>query len=128
MTIPITVLMIACILPILCGWISGYFRHKQLGMVDNKHPRAQNTLLTGAGARADAAQKNAWEALVVYIAALLAVTMMNVPVEQYATISLVFLALRVFHAIFYVTNMDVLRSLAFVGAYGVCMYMFYLAL
>lgn len=128
MQYPVLVLMILCILPMLCGWVSGYYRHKQLGVVDNKHPRQQNAQLTGAGARAVAAQMNAWEALAVYAAALLAVNISAVPVEQYATLTLVFLGLRVLHAICYVANQDILRSLVFLGGYGICLFMFVLAL
>ena len=84
MQYPVLVLMVLCILPIVCGWVSGYYRHKQFGAVDNKHPRQQNAQLRDAGARAVAAQMNAWEALAVYSAALLAVTIAQVPVEQYA--------------------------------------------
>jgi uncharacterized MAPEG superfamily protein len=128
MNYPIFVLMMLCILPILCGWVSGYYRHKQLGVVDNKHPRIQNTLLKEAGARAVAAQLNAWEALGVYSAALLAVTISNVDAESYAFLTLIFLALRILHSIFYVINQDILRSLVFLGGYGITIYMFILAL
>jgi uncharacterized MAPEG superfamily protein len=128
MNIPVFVLMMLCILPINCAWVSGYFRHKQLGTVDNKNPRAQNLQLTGAGARAVAAQLNAWEALAVYAAALLALTISQVPVEAYATLALVVLALRVVHAVSYIANQDIVRSLTFLGSYGICIYFFVLAL
>ena len=52
----ITALLVLCILPIACAWIAGYHKHKQLGKVDNKEPRVQAQHLTGAGARAVAAQ------------------------------------------------------------------------
>lgn len=128
MNMPILVLMIMCILPILWSWVSGYHRSKQEGGVDNKHPRQQNQTLTDAGARAVAAQANAWEALMVYAAALLAVTIGGVPAADYATLVLVFLLLRIAHGIFYIINQDILRSLAFVGGYGICIYLFILAL
>ncbi len=124
----ILVLMILCLLPIICGWISGYYRHKQLGMVDNKHPREQNTKLVGCGSRAVAAQMNAWEALAVYSAALLAVYITQVPVEQYANLTMIFLVLRILHGVFYIVNQDILRSLVFLAGYGICIYMFVLAL
>ncbi len=120
--------MMLCILPISCAWVSGYFRHQQLGSVDNKNPRVQNNQLTGAGARAVAAQLNAWEGLAVYSAALLAVTITQVPVASYATLTLVLLACRVAHGVCYIANQDILRSLAFLGSFGICIYMFVLAL
>lgn len=128
MNTPILVLMILCILPISCAWVSGYFRHQQLGTVDNKHPRQQNTQLTGAGARAVAAQMNAWEALAVYAAALLALNIAQVPAEQYATLTLGVLAARVVHAVAYIANQDIVRSLAFLAGYGICIYCFVMAL
>lgn len=128
MHIPVLVLMILCILPILCGWISGYYRHKQFGVVDNKYPREQNAKLQGCGARAVAAQMNAWEALAVYSAALLALNIAEIPVEQYANLVLVFLACRILHGVFYLINQDILRSLVFLAGYGICIYMFVLAL
>jgi uncharacterized MAPEG superfamily protein len=128
MQIPVFVLMMLCILPILCGWVSGYYRHKQFGVVDNKYPRLQNANLEKAGARAVAAQMNAWEALALYSAALLAVTISGVPVEQYAQLTLVLLVCRILHALFYLVNQDILRSITFVGAYGICIYMFIIAL
>ena len=128
MHLPVLVLMILCILPITCAWASGYFRHQQLGVVDNKNPRAQNAQLTGAGARAVAAQANAWEALAVYAAALLALNVSQVPVEQYATLTLGVLAARVVHAVSYIANQDIVRSLAFLAGYGLCIYFFVMAL
>ena len=128
MQTPILVLMILSILPISCAWVSGYFRHQQLGSVDNKHPRQQNAQLTGAGARAVAAQMNAWEALAVYAAALLALSLAQVPVEHYATLTLGVLAARVVHAVAYIANQDLVRSLAFLVGYGLCIYFFVLAL
>lgn len=125
---PILVLMILCVMPVLCAWVSGYYRHQQLGVVDNKHPREQNAKLTGCGARAVAAQMNAWEALAVYSAALLAVNIAAVPIEQYANLVLVFLACRILHSVFYIINQDILRSLVFMAGYGICIYMFVLAL
>ena len=128
MNIPVFVLMMLCILPINCAWVSGYFRQKQMGTIDNKNPRSQNTQLTGAGARAVAAQSNAWEALAVYSAALLALTIAQVPVASYATLTLVLLGCRIAHAVCYIANQDIVRSLAFLGGYGICIYLFVLAL
>lgn len=128
MNTAIFTLMIMAILPLVWSWVSGYYRNKELGGIDNKNPREQNSRLTGPGARAVAAQANAWEALIVYSAALLAVTASAVPSSDYAMLSLVFLALRIAHGVFYIANLDILRSLAFVGGYGICIYMFVLAL
>ena len=46
--------------------VGGYFRQANLGAVDNENPRTQAALLEGAGARAYAAQANAWEAVALF--------------------------------------------------------------
>lgn len=121
-------LLVMSILPVACSFIAGYFRRQQFGNIDNKHPRDQCRELTGAGARAVAAQSNTWEALAILSAALLAVFISGLPVDSMASLCLAFVALRVVYIGFYLANIDVLRSLSFIAAYGVCMYMFYLAL
>ncbi len=127
MTIQLTVLLIMCIIPLLLAWLGGYYRQKQFGIVDNKTPRVQSTLLTGTGARVVAAQQNAWEALAVYIAALVAVSATTVSPDKTVTVCVLLLVARILHAVFYIINKDLLRSAAFLVGYGSCMYMFYLA-
>jgi len=121
-------LLIMCILPLVCAWTGGYFRHKQFGRVDNKEPRIQSQQLTGAGARAVAAQANTWEALAVYSAAILAVYIAGVDLARIATPVMVFVALRILYIPIYIGNKDTARSLIFLASYGICMYLFYLAL
>ncbi len=48
-----------------------YFRGKAFGKADNKNPRAQVAQLEGVGARTYAAQENAWEAALMFTAAVL---------------------------------------------------------
>ena len=124
----ITALLVLCVLPIVCAWIGGYFRHKQLGSVDNKEPRLQSAQLSGAGARAVAAQANSWEALGIFSAAVLALVISGVSLDSVATLALVYTLLRVVYIPLYIGNIDALRSLVFIGGFGICMYMFYLAL
>jgi uncharacterized MAPEG superfamily protein len=121
-------LLILCILPLSCAWIAGYHRQKQLGSIDNKEPRIQALQLTGAGARAMAAQANSWEALAVFSAAILAVFISGVAMHSVATWAMAFVALRVVYIFMYIGNQDKLRSLVFIAGFGICMYLFYLAL
>jgi uncharacterized MAPEG superfamily protein len=121
-------LLIMCILPLTCAWIAGYHRQKQLGSVDNKEPRLQSQQLTGAGARAVAAQGNTWEALAVFSAAILAVFISGVDLQSITTPVMVFVALRVAYIPVYIGNIDKLRSLIFLVGYGICIYLIYLAL
>ncbi len=124
----ISSLLVLSILPIACSWIAGYHRKQQLGSIDNKEPRVQSSQLTGAGARAVAAQANSWEALAVFSAAVLAISLSDVALGSIATLAIVFTALRVLYIPLYLANLDALRSLVFLVCYGICMYLFYLAL
>jgi len=96
--------------------------------VDNKEPRLQSLQLTGAGARAVAAQSNTWEALGVYSAAILAVFISGIDLQSISTPIMVFVALRVAYIPLYIGNIDKLRSLSFIAGLGICIYLFYSAL
>lgn len=124
----IVVLMIMVIIPMVCSFIGGYYRHQQFGDVDNKNPRKQSSALADAGARIYAAQLNAWEALIIYTSAILALTVSNVSVSAYASWVWVFLVCRIIHLLSYWLNQDIIRSLAFMAGYGICIYFFILAL
>lgn len=128
MNIVLASLLITTLLPIICSWVSGYYRHKQLGTVDNKCPRLQITQLEGAGHRAVAAQQNSWEALGMYTAALLALHIAGVAIATVSTWAMVFVAARVVYVACYLANQDILRSLSFLVGFGTCIYFFCIAL
>ena len=121
-------LLILSVLPLVCAWTAGYYRQKQFGSVDNKEPRLQSLQLTGAGARAVAAQSNTWEALGVYSAAILAIFISGVDLQSIFPPVVVFVALRIAYIPAYIADMDKLRSLIFLVGFGICMYLFYLSL
>ena len=124
----ITALLVLAILPWVCAWIAGYFKHRQLGSVDNKNPRLQAMELSGAGARVVAAQANSWEALAIFSAAVLALSISGIPLASIANLALIFTGLRVLYIAAYLANQDALRSGVWLGGYGICIYFFYLAL
>lgn len=119
------VLLLLSLFPYAFAWISGYYRRQQLGTIDNKNPRQQYTQLSGPGARAVAAQQNAWEALGFYSAALLAVSLADVEIEHLSLAAILVLLFRVLHGVFYLANLDLLRSLAFVTGILPSVYLFY---
>jgi uncharacterized MAPEG superfamily protein len=124
----IVVLVCLCTLPYIMALISGYYRQKQLGKYDNKKPREQYAQLQGPGARAVAAQQNAWEALIIYSAALLAVAASRVEITYLAEAALIVLVARLLHGVFYLANLDKFRSLAFLVAIIPCFYLFFAVL
>ncbi|MFT6592409.1 MAG: putative MAPEG superfamily protein [Zhongshania sp.] len=111
----------------MTAWVCGYFRGKQFGNVDNKHPRAQYAQLEGAGARAYAAQQNAWEALPVFTAAVVIAHLAGVDPAKSAIAAEVFITARILYPIFYIANKDMLRSLVFIVGLGACIALFVMA-
>lgn len=126
MTIPFYCLIIAVILPYICAGISAYFRTKLPGGLDNKNPRQQVSELAGPGARAAAAQNNAWEALAVFTAAVMVAHLAGADPQKSALAAEIFIVARIAHLGAYIANIDVLRSLVFSVGYFACLYLFYL--
>ena len=130
MTTPLWCLLIVALLPYPIAFLGGYFKTKQFGKVDNKNPRQQTALLEGAGARAAAAQANAWEAVGVFTAAMVVLHLANPEAARGATaanLSLGFLATRIAHPILYIANQDTLRSLVFMVGMGCVIGIFVIA-
>ncbi|MFP8875176.1 MAG: MAPEG family protein [Myxococcota bacterium] len=126
MTIPFWCLFAGCLIPFLLSASSGYFRVQQFGSADNKNPRAQQAALEGKGARLVAAQKNAWEALAIFTAAV-AVNSLHGHGEGWLSgvLALVWLGARILHPIFYVYDLDKLRSLIFVVGFACSLALFF---
>ena len=118
MTTPLQCLLIVAVLPYVLAGLGGYLRVRQLGTLDNNHPRIQATQLEGAAARAWAAQANAWEALAVFGAAVIVAHLTNADPQASATASLIYVATRVAHPILYLANLATLRTLVFVVGLG----------
>jgi uncharacterized MAPEG superfamily protein len=111
-------------MPIMLAWVGGYFRQKQLGTVDNKEPRQQYAQLEGAGARAVAAQQNAWEALAIFVPAVLVAHLAGADAGQAALAAEIFVVARILYGVFYIANKDVLRSLSFLVGLGCSIWLF----
>lgn len=116
-------LFLTCLLPLFIAWITAYFRYRQFGNVDNAYPRAQQAELTGLGARAMAAQLNAWESAIIYGAAVFIAFAQGMDLDRLAWPAAVFLLARVGHAVFYLSNRSTLRSLSYVLGLLMCIYM-----
>jgi uncharacterized MAPEG superfamily protein len=118
-TTPLWCLVIVAFLPYVLAFSGSYFKMKQFGTVDNKHPRAQAARLEGAGARVVAAQANAWEALAVFTAVVAVLHLANPEAarsDKAANLAMVFVAARIAHPVFYLANIDMLRSAVFLVA------------
>jgi uncharacterized MAPEG superfamily protein len=126
-TTPLWCLCVVALLPYLLSTLGGYFRMQQFGTLDNKHPRQQAARLEGIGARVQAAQQNAWEALPFFASAVVVAHLAGADPAASAGASLLFLATRVLHPILYAANLDILRSLVFLVGLGSGVWLFALA-
>ncbi|CUA83432.1 MAPEG family protein [Pseudidiomarina woesei] len=109
-------LLIAGVLPIAAKAPVVYFQNRDKGY-DNRHPRAQQQRLTGAGARAVAGHYNAYEAFSLFAAAILLIIATNQITELNQILAVSFIVLRVIYHVFYLANWDKLRSLAWLFAF-----------
>ncbi|MDX5299843.1 MAG: MAPEG family protein [Gammaproteobacteria bacterium] len=121
------VLFAVSFLPILLAWLGGYFRVRQFGRMDNHYPRRQQAELKGVGARVQAAQMNAWESLIVFTAVSFIAFASGLDLHTLNAVAWLFLGFRILHAVFYIADLASLRSLAYTGGMGCCVYVFYRA-
>lgn len=116
------VLFIVSLFPMVLAILGGFLRKKQFGKFDNKQPRLQQAHMTGLGARVMAAQQNAWEALIFYSVVCLLAYISGLNFASFALPAGLFLMSRIFHALFYILDMDVYRSLVFFIGWFSCLY------
>lgn len=122
------VLFSMAVLPILLAAVSIYFRATQLEKFDHSCPRAQQDILTGAGARLVAAQSNSWEALLMFTAVTVVATGSPIALESLNTAAYIFLVARLAYPAIYLANKPVLRSIVFGIGCLACGYIFLIAL
>lgn len=128
MNLVLVCLLIAILMPYVLSGIGSYHKTRQFGKLDNNNPRGQAALLTGTGARAMAAQQNAWEALAVFTASLAAAFFAGVEPGRLALPALIFVAARIAHAACYLADLASARSGTFFLATLACLWIFGMAL
>lgn len=119
MSIAYWCIFIAALLPYL--WVVVAKRGPRF---DNRDPRGwlarqDNPRLQ----RANAAHLNAFEAFAPFAAGVLMAQAAGVDARLITTLALIFVALRIAHGIFYVTNVHVLRSLSWLGGLACVLYL-----
>lgn len=127
MTTPFWCLVVIAALPQLWALVADYCRKQQFGSIDNHDPRAQGAALTGVGARARAAEQNAWEALPVFAVGVLLAHLAGADPAASSTASLLFVAARLLHGSFYLADLATPRSLIFLFGFGCCGWLVLLA-
>lgn len=117
-------LLVACLLPIVAAGVAkwGTFSHPaDQGGYDNRDPRAWLARQSGRRARANAAQANSFEALPLFIAAVLTAQQLQVAQGFVNAMSVAFVLLRMAYIYFYVTDRAGARTTVWTAALFVCM-------
>lgn len=95
---------------------------------DNAHPRDFLQGTTGAAARANAAQKNSYETLPVFLVAVLVAMLFFVPQAIINTLAWLYVMIRVGYCVAYIINLPTFRSVLWVLSIICCLMLFYLAI
>jgi len=107
-------ILIAALLPYI--WV---FIAKRGPRYDNSDPRGWLAKQDNPRAhRANSAQFNAFEAFAPFTAGVLMAQFAGVEPRSITLLALVFIACRVLHGVFYITNVHVLRSLSWFGGFA----------
>ncbi len=128
MTVLLTCLFIATLLPILAKAPLAYAMNQAKGGYDNRHPRAQQTSLTGFGARAKAAHENSFEALAMFAPGVLACVATHTFGQLVSYLAITFIIARIIYLLAYWYDIHVLRSSAWAVGFGVSLALIYLAI
>jgi uncharacterized MAPEG superfamily protein len=117
----------ACLLPILAAGMAkwgAFSRPAREGGYDNADPRAWLSRQSGRRARANAAQANSFEALPLFIAAVLAAQQMQVAQAVIDGLAGAFVLLRLVYIFLYVTDRAMARTVVWTAGMGVCIALF----
>ncbi|MFZ6847559.1 MAPEG family protein [Undibacterium sp. RuRC25W] len=121
MTIANWCVLTACLLPIItvglakAGSATSATRAERY---DNNNPREWATRLTGWQQRALAAQNNGWEALPLFIAAVVLAQQAHADQGRIDLLAMSFIGIRIAYVIVYLMNIGPLRSLIWAAGIG----------
>lgn len=119
MTIANTCVVIAALMPVLTVGLAkgtGIGKKVRNGGYDNDNPRSWEANLQGWPARAKAAQDNGFEALPLFVFAVLAAQAAALPQGHTDQLAMAFIALRVVYVAVYLANIGTLRTLVWAAA------------
>jgi len=112
----------AAMLPLLCAFLAkrgGFGKRRAEGGYDNHDPRGWLVQQTGAAARANAAQANSFEALPFFIGAVVVAHQLGAGQTVLDLLALLYVMLRLFYIMMYVSDMPMARSLVWGAAFAV---------
>ncbi len=105
--------LIAALLPIACAWLAksqGFGKPRRAGGYDNHDPRKWLAGQTDWHARANAAQANSFEALPLFIGAVVIAHQLGAPQARLDILAVLFVTLRVIYIAMYVAGLPTVRS------------------
>jgi uncharacterized MAPEG superfamily protein len=123
MTIANWCIVAACVLPVITIGIAKASTRKlsrKNGGYDNQHPREWAARLSGWQARALSAQNNGFEALPLFIAAVILAQQAHADQSNINALALCFIAIRIAYVILYLIDYATLRSLVWGAGVAVC--------
>lgn len=112
--------LIAALLPMGCAWLakSGRFgKSRKDGGFDNRDPRAWMARQTDWRARANAAQANSFEGLPFFIGAVIIAHLLGAGQTLLDMLALLYVMLRIFYIMMYVSDMPTVRSVVWAAAF-----------
>ncbi len=127
MTVANTAVLVAAVLPILTmgtAKFSSAGKKPREGGYDNNNPREWAGKQTGWRARAAAAQNNGFEALPLFVFAVLAAQQAGLDQARTDHLALAFIAVRLLYTVMYFANLGALRSLVWALGYGIAIAIF----
>ena len=119
-TVAYLCVLIAALLLLACSWLAksgGWGKPRKQGGFDNHDPRAWMGRQTGWQARANAAQANSFEALPFFIGAVIIAHQLRAGQTLLDMLALLYVMLRVFYILMYVSDMPTVRSAVWAGAF-----------
>jgi len=124
--IAIWAMVVASLLPVTLAMLAKVFGG--FNLADNANPREFLQQTTGASARANAAQKNSYETLPIFLVAVLTAMLFFVPQAIINNLAWLYVLIRIGYCVAYITNLPMFRSILWVLSIICCLMLFYLAI
>lgn len=112
--------LVAALLPLVCAFIAkrgAFGKQRKDGGYDNHDPRAWLARQSDWRARANAAQANTFEALPFFIGAVIIAHQLGAAQMVLDLLAFLFVLLRLFYVLMYVSDLPTARSAVWAGAF-----------
>jgi len=121
MTIANWCIAAACILPTLVGLTPKVASYRTQDRYDNANPRIWEERQSGWRKRAVAAHLNGFEALPLFIAAVILAQQAHANQDRIDIMAMAFVVVRVAYSVIYISNLATLRSLVWGAGVAICL-------